>query len=299
MKTISYFLCLASLSALTWDYAVAETVTVNVTARVSSVFDSGNILGGQVVPGQVFTGRYVYDTSAPRYLEAPNFARYNQQGAMASTRLALGSLAFESDSPPLTWAEMRILANAPNAGWDQLFMNYQGNRTLANGATVQSIDFMFTDPSGQMPHTIDLPATAPNLQGYEQKQIQIQGGLNSNWYTVSFQIETATLLAPLTIEISPGASNFLPQQRFDAALIPPPGSAIASVQASANGIPLPLNYPGTCQFTLANSADRPAVLCPDAHLALALVPGATQVEWRVELKDGTILNQAVEWKLIP
>jgi hypothetical protein len=68
--------------------------------------------------------------------------------------------------------------------------------------------------------------------------------------------------------------------------------------SSASGTPLPLTYPGTCALAPPNSEGRPAILCPDAHAALAATSPPTQVDWSVELAGGTVLNKSVEWKLI-
>jgi hypothetical protein len=298
MKTIVYCLCGALLATLACNSAGADDVKVNITARVSDVYDPENILGGQVLPGQIFTGYYNYDSSAPPDGSgAPNEGRYQMMGTMASVKLAHGALVFETDVPNV-FAELNIVTNEPNDGSDWFNLFYQNNKPLNNGSAVDGVYIRFYDNSGQAPHTTALPTTAPTLQLYSERSVQVWGSLNSDAYQVTLEIESVEFVPPLVIEVSPGASSFLPQQRFDAVLLLPSGSTIASAQATANGSALPLSYPGTCQQAPPNSSGRPAILCPDAHGALATAPATTLVEWSVELSDGTVLTETVEWKLI-
>ena len=195
MKNVSYLSCLALSSLLAWGGAAAEVVTVNVTARVMSVYDSGNALDGQVVPGQLFTGSYSYDTSATRIAPAPHVGLYQLQGTMAGVRLAFGTLAFESDSSAN--AEIWLVDSAAGAGWDQFQMRHFSNRPLGNGAVVNMIYFSLEDPNGEMLDGPDLPTSAPNPQALMQKQIFINGSLgdyslgNYSPYSIALELESA------------------------------------------------------------------------------------------------------------
>jgi hypothetical protein len=66
------------------------------------------------------------------------------------------------------------------------------------------------------------------------------------------------------------------------------------MSANAGGVPLPLSYPGTCQLV---SSPPSAILCPDAHAALA-VAAPNAIHWSVELADGTVLSETVDWRLV-
>jgi hypothetical protein len=69
------------------------------------------------------------------------------------------------------------------------------------------------------------------------------------------------------------------------------------VLSGSGGVALPLSYPGTCQLVAPSNAPRPAILCPDAHAALAGA-ASRQIQWQVELTNGTVLNETVDWRLI-
>lgn len=61
--------------------------------------------------------------------------------------------------------------------------------------------------------------------------------------------------------------------------------------------PLPIGYPGYCSLVPPpNSAGQPAVLCPNADAVLPQTAGAP-IEWTVELTNGTVLTETVNWTL--
>jgi hypothetical protein len=296
MKTIASLLCCTLLATLASLSAYAATdVKVNVRARVKWMDDPANILNGQVQVGDVFEGSYSYDSSTPGQPLASNQMRYYMTGSMTQLRLASGPTVFETQTPD-SWSFVDVTASDLSQGPDGIQMGYGSLRALPNGATVQHVSFRFYEPSGSAPITTALPTTAPNLQHWWERSMHIGGGLNSNYYMLELVVEATTLEPPQVIEFSPAPGRFLPQQRFDAALLLPVGSTIVSAQASVRGVPLLLSYPGTCTLAPPNSEGRPAILCPDAHTALN--PAATHVDWSVELTNGTTLNKSVEWKLI-
>lgn len=77
MKTIASLFCFTLLSALACHSAsAAPAVKVYLTARVRLVNDPANILLGQVQPGDVFTGSYIYDSTFPPQQQWPNSSHY-------------------------------------------------------------------------------------------------------------------------------------------------------------------------------------------------------------------------------
>ena len=297
MKTASSFLCFALLSALAIEPAFAEPVTVKITARVYGWNDSAGVFNGQIPWGSLISGTYSYDTEAPTYPQNGPGA-YRPLGTQASISLRSGTFVFES--VPESQFDLAVEPIGTLGSTDgRLRISSVGNRPLAPGVWVNGITFTFIDPTGQEPTSTALPAGAPDLQRFTENDLRIQGNDSSfHNFEVWAQIETAELVPP-AIEVSPGKGNFLAQQRFDAALLLPVGSQIATMQASAGGTPLPLSYPGTCSLAPPNSANRPAILCPDAHTVLTTLGAGTPVSWHVELADGTLLDESVQWRLIP
>jgi hypothetical protein len=297
MKTIASLLCCTLLCTFVChDASAATDVKVNLTARVSGIYDPANILGGQIVAGDVYTGSYSYDSTVQGWSTAPNAKQYQVWGNLVHMRLANGTTVFETVANN-AWGTIEVFSNPPNTGGHDGFSIYLYNqRPLPNGASVNNILMQLRNEFGGAPDSTDLPTTAPDLQYWPNAQFEISGTLNDQLYAVYLRIETMTLEPPQVVEVSPGASRFLPQQRFDATLLAPVGSTIVSVQASANGAPVPLNYPGICTLAPPNSEGRPAILCPDAHTVLDAA--ATHIDWSVELAGGTTLHKSVEWQLI-
>jgi hypothetical protein len=105
-------------------------------------------------------------------------------------------------------------------------------------------------------------------------------------------------LAP-SITVSPASSSFIAQQNFDAVLLLSAQLSAASMQASVGGTSIGFSYPGTCQLAQANTAQRTALICPNAAAVLAgLGGGPVTINWLITLADGSTLQQSVIWNLV-
>ncbi len=296
MKRPSHVLCcMLLLYGLGVDCAAAKSITVNVTAHVTQWADSTGVLGGQIAVGQAIAGTYTYDTNTPDQ-DPSTDGHYQPAATQAGVSVSAGALSFQS----VATSQLDIFVHpSASPGNDASLLSIAGSndQPLPSGALVTSIAFHFSDPTGSALTSDALPTDAPAIQNLSPGEIRIMGSPVAADFEIVAQIDTAQL-APPSMEISPATGSFLPQQRFDAALLLPVGAQIASMQASVGGSPLPLNYPGSCQLAPPNSSGRPAILCPDAYTVLNLLGAATQIQWQVGLADGTLLNQTVDWKLI-
>jgi hypothetical protein len=93
------------------------------------------------------------------------------------------------------------------------------------------------------------------------------------------------------------SGSFLQTQHFDAALLVAQGKQIASMQATVNGAPTGLGYPGACSLAPPNTQLRPAILCPS--VTSQLQSGPNHVQWQIQLTDGTQVTNSVDWEEIP
>ena len=302
MKTPSFFFCAALLLAISMNSASAESVTVNLTARVTSIWDYTNALNGQIQIGQLVSGSYTYATNLTDHNASPSIGVYRPPPGQASTRFSVGSLVFESRSvPDEPTFDIFTHAGSPSGGdYSYFHLSSRWNQPLPNGFIVQDIGIYFGDPNGHAPTSDALPTGAPDIQDFPERSIAL-GGYDDEGapFSINAEIESVEFVPPLVIEVSPATGTFLSQQHFDAALLLPSGSSITSMQASTGGDPLPLSYPGTCQIAPPNSANRPAILCPNAHTVLPAAGGPTQIQWSVQLTDGTVVNEVVQWTLVP
>jgi len=267
--------------------ASADVITIAVTGHVTQVNDSS--LG--VTVGQAVTATYTYDSSAP-----------------ASGTTTTGATAYPMTSPP---AEMSVSVTGGSTyqsdiSWtfqvaeDAHSFIYTATRPSSNGSSA-TIFFEFFDGRGVwLSGTSSLPTTAPFgtvLAGTGldwPPYIGVQPAGSSGF---AVQIETAALVPSITV--SPANSSFISQQSFDAVLLLSRQFSVTSMQASVGGTSINFSYPGTCQLAAATSAQRTALICPNAAAVLAgLGVGLHTINWLITLADGTTLQQSVIWNLI-
>lgn len=285
--------------------ASAAPVTVHLTGHITGVYDDGGVLGGQLAMGQSVTGLYTYESSVPDQNPDAMYGEYPQGSWQGAISISAGSLVFETDSAASNWFyNISVHPSYYPGSYESFFtLSSSGNKVLANGATVDNLRIAFEDFSGHTPSSEYLPSGAPNVQQYTNKRVELDGSspLGSH-YGVVIAIDSASISASdggadSGLVLSPASGKFLRMQHFDAALILPQGSpGVQSVQASINGMTLPFNFGYSCYFAW-NMQNVPAVFCPNASWYIP--DGANHVDWRVELMDGTVLNKAVDWELIP
>jgi hypothetical protein len=290
MKTAALFFSGLVLSAIVAGPAAAEPVRVKLTARVMQVADDGNVLAGKVVVGQRVNGTYVYNTATPDLEPAPGFGSYRPYANEARMRFAVGSHVFENVQPT---QGIEILVSPGEFGSGEFSMTSMENKPLANGALVDNIWLNFRG-SGNINQTDALANVAPNLSDYYDREIMLSGSANGNFFSVYAYIEVAELIVADAIVVSPASGSFAQNQQFDAAVILPKTGTVSNAHAMANGMLLPLTYPGSCQLQPAIGAGKPSLLCPGADNVLSIAGGAP-IEWTVEMTNGTIFNATVNW----
>lgn len=291
MKKAGLFVSGLLLSALACAPAVAETVRVRVLGRVIHAIDPQGVLNGKIVQGQRLTGTYVYNTNTPNLSPSPDRGEYRPYANEARVRFAAGGLIFES-AQPTQGIYITVDPEDVSSG-GTFWMSSFDNKPLSTGVALSDIMVRFHG-SGSLMQSTALPNVAPSLTNYTTKEVRITGSGFS--FQVIAEIETAELIVADAIAVSPAAGSFLPGQQFDAALTLPRNSDVVNVIAKANGAPLPIGYPGYCTLVPPNSAGRPAVLCPSASSVLPLAADAP-IEWTVELSNGTVLTETVNWTL--
>jgi len=293
VKTTSFIL-FGMLLGLSVESASASVITVNVTAHVKTWEDTTGLFQ-QISEGQAVTATYTYDTSTASVAPGNGYDWYYANSVPDTISVSTGALTFQSQAG--TQLQM-LVAQSPASGQPSIFqIGSQVGMPLASGEQVGPIQITFADYSGQWPTSVALPTGAPAIQNLSSSTIFTQVQVGTGNFQLVAQIDSVTLVPP-PLEVSPATGSFLPQQRFDAALLLPAGTQIASAQITAHGTPLSL-YPGPCQLAPPNSVDRPAILCPSADGLLAsLGPGPTQITWQVVLSDGTTASRSVVWTLI-
>jgi len=294
MKKAALLLGGLIMSAFVSGTALAEVVRVRLTARVTQVDDPNSYLHGNIVVGQRMTGVYVYNTNTPNQSPLPDHGEYRPYANEARVRFASGSVVFESRQPT---QGIEILIH-PN---DYFHINSFDNETLVNGGGAVDQIQIALEGNGNLNQTVALPTGAPDLTQYSTKEVTISTYYppqTGGGYTVRAEIEAAELVVPDKVVVSPASGTFAANQHFDAAVILPRNSVVQNAHAMANGVLLPLTYPGSCQLQPQVGTGKPSLLCPGADAVLSLQPGEP-IEWTVELTNGTIYTETVNWNLAP
>ena len=293
MKKAALLLGGLLLSAFVAVPAVAETVRVRVTARVSNLYDPGGLLAGKVALGQRVTGTYVYNTNTPNTSPFPDVSgEYRPYANEARMRFAMGSLVFESQQP--TQGITISIGSQAKGGSGHFIMASTDNKPTADGSFVNYIR-MDLHGMGNVTESSSLPTVAPIFRTYQPRSLSIS---TSN-YNIDADLETAEIIVPDAIVVSPASGTFAANQHFDAAVILPRNAVVQTAQATtANGSWLPLNYPGSCQLQPQVGTGRPSLLCMGADAVLDVQPGAP-ILWTVTLTNGTVYTETVNWTRAP
>jgi hypothetical protein len=296
MKKASLLLGGLLLSAFVSGPAAAEVVRMRVTARVTTLDDPSGALAGKVVVGQRLTGSYVYNTNTPNVSPDPQqIGEYHPYANEARLRFAVGSLVFESKQPT-QGIDILIFAHPPG-GWGQFTMTSRDNKPHVDGTVVYDMQ-MHLQGNGNLTESVALPTAVPVFQTYQTKRVSISAHSPVGSYSITADLEAAERIVPEALVVSPASGSFAANQHFDAALILPRNSVVSTAHATANGGPLPLTYPGSCHLQPQIGTGRPSLLCPAADSVLTIQPGAP-IEWTVELTNGTVYTETVNWERAP
>lgn len=296
MKRAALLLGGLLLSAFVSGPASAEVVRVRVTARVNQIDDPSNALAGKVVVGQRVNGLYVYNTNTPNSSPYPNTGDYRPYANEARLRFAVGSMVFESKQPT-QGIGIFIRAGDPSIT-GRLSMLSSDNKPLADGTIVQQMQ-MTLEGYGNVTQSVALPTVAPVFTQYWTKEVVIGANGPAGMYMITAQLEAAELVVADAIVVAPASGTFAANQHFDAAVILPRNSVVATAEARANGAWLPLNYPGSCQLQPQVGTGKPSLLCPGADVALATLPAGTPIDWTVTMTNGTVYTESVTWERAP
>ena len=292
--------------------AHANPLTVHLSAHVASVNDPAGLLG-TVAVGQAAFGLYRYDTSMTNIAPSgPNGFYPESALGQVAVRISLGSLVFRSD-PQGGPISVNLAQGTPQpypqtAIPGELFIDSRANLASSSLASfnVQDIRVDFQDPTGNAPYSTALPTDVPDLTRYTVATVTVTGygtnspGLAGGPFTITFAIDNVFVFPPSSAQwsISPATGVFSPQQRVDAAILLPAGSAVQSVLTFIGGAPT-VGPPPLVQCTPStqNSLGQQVILCP--NVLAALPSGMNQIDWQVQLMDGTVLHQGVAWDIVP
>ena len=316
MKLKSLLLPSLFCCALGIGSAGANPLTVYMSTHVTTVSDPAGVLSGiagaPIVVGQIARGQYRYETTPSLPLPplpGPPMVPYVMNAGQGAIRISMGSLVLQNDPQAPFEVDMFMPNSQPlSPAGEMLIHNWNNNGTPDYLITDMRVDFQ--DPSGHAPSSSVLPAVPLDLTRFSVATVSVSGIAPAGSWSVTFAIDSVYLIPPSAAgwSISPATGVLARQQRIDAALLLPAGSQVQSVQTFIGGNPGPFSFPfppagptpgpqSPCTVLPPNSQGQPVIICADPMSALP--DGLNEVEWQIQLMDGTTLDKVMVWEVIP
>jgi len=146
--------------------AEATWVTIEITAEVDAVEDSGNYLEGQINPGDTITGSYIYEsTTLDSSPLDPIVGHYWHYAVPAGISLSVNGFEFRTDPSNVEFLVGIVNDNA--SGDDIYWVDSYNNLPLSNGTLVDTIVWQLDDPTGTALSSDALPTTPPVLGDWQ------------------------------------------------------------------------------------------------------------------------------------
>jgi len=173
--------------------AQAEWVTIQIEGVVDYVEDFGDYLGGQIIEGSVMTGWYKYDMDVSDSDSSLKVGNYWQNNSPAEIYFEIEGFVFRSDPDNLNII-IEMVNDYPSG--DSYLVGSSHNLSITPDIPVQGITLGFNDYSGNALSSDALPATAPNLQDWQENSFSISSDRNFNFSGTIYSAvpEPATLL---------------------------------------------------------------------------------------------------------
>ena len=173
--------------------ARAALVTIEIEAMVDSVDDEGNYLEGQINPGDIITGYYVYESTTPDANPSLNIGRYEHSSSPFGIFLTVSGFNFQTDSTDVDFILEITNDYPPN---DDYLVRSYNNIPLSNGTQVDFISWWLNDDSGEALMSTDLPITAPVLSDWPLNNLTLTSDrmFNIDAHVTSAIPEPATIL---------------------------------------------------------------------------------------------------------
>ncbi len=157
----------------------SEIVTIGFTGRVvARVHDPYGVLQGKVMPYDLVTGTYTYDTSIPDLHPSVRLGHYVYKQAPSGISVKVGNLEFTTDASNVS--VFVDIANNQFSNWreDSFILYSAGNVPLPNGPDISYITLEIHEQPGDIFSSDALPTMAPVLDYWDQAVFSIAGNAN-------------------------------------------------------------------------------------------------------------------------
>ncbi len=201
MKTKAIFTILFLLAFI--QPANGYLVTIQIEAEVYSVDDNGpgdGWLDGQISPGDIITGYYVYEsTKLDSKPEDPTQGVYLYDSSPCGLFLSVGGFDFQTDLTNIEFS-LAVLNDFFPSGKDAYILESVNNSALSNGTSVTELWWQLDDSTGNALTSDVLPTTAPIVEDWDDNLLYIGGGPRGEDFGIGATVTNATVIPePVTI----------------------------------------------------------------------------------------------------
>jgi hypothetical protein len=152
--------------------ANATLITIQIEAVVDSVQDYGNYLEGQINPGDIITGYYIYESTTPDSNPSLDVGDYEHYISPFGIFLSVSGFDFETDPTNVDFF-VEVVNNYPSG--DYYLVGSSDNLSLSNGTLVDRISWQLDDYTGYALSSDALPTTPPALDDWQSNILNISG----------------------------------------------------------------------------------------------------------------------------
>jgi len=200
MRTKAIFTILFLLACI--QPANGYIVTIQIEAEVYSVDDNGpgdGWLEGQISPGDIITGYYVYEsTTLDSKPEDPTQGIYLYDSSPCGLFLSVGGFDFQTDLTNVGFS-LAVANDFFPSGSDAYVVDSWNNAMLSNGVPVDHIYWQLDDSTGNALTSDALPTTAPILEDWDDNSLYIAGPREVDFVIVGTVTSATVIPEPVTI----------------------------------------------------------------------------------------------------
>lgn len=156
----------------------SELIGIKIEAKVISVSDSHNLLGGAILVGDVMTGKYVYESVASDNDPSPNIGLYMYASSSCGIEVKTSDFVFKTDPSHVTFA-LAIFNDFSMYGYpayDEYVIGSLNNLPLSNGVLITYIQWDLYDSTATAVSSTDIPTTAPVLSDWDEDNSMLIDG---------------------------------------------------------------------------------------------------------------------------
>lgn len=169
--------CAALALLLVVGAARAEEVAVALSGQLTAVDDRGDLLAGNAIVGQTFSGEYVFDSAAVDTNPDPTIGDYRFTTWPYGIAFSVGTLDFQSN--PDSTNLLIQMVNDFASTLDGFIVRSLNNLTLPNGLVIENITWQLDDTTMTAIDSDALLSAAPVLTDWQQPVGVLIAGCNA------------------------------------------------------------------------------------------------------------------------